>query len=1588
MPRYLGIDFLADALRQRKNMLSQMLLTIPSNLEYVDTYTHNGTASDRTRLIPRLKEMIPFKLSSRQPIDYLAQITEISGNIQRPVAYSSEKTGKDIVPSSNPDSPLVSFDMWSDLEEEIVDQVISSLAPDKEQFTPIDEKSDADSMKLEEVEFTDNLYSIRQKIPDINVLASRLKTKLVQDPLLLDSHGNPLEEKSLLRSEIQASFRGKNAEGQGQEDKEMFLKIHCGDNVNENEDEIEDVFSPEITSKDAFYVKETLRLLDLHEKNELVGEKPELLLQQPTHTGVETLTGSEESSELKTNDFVKLNEGDQTNACDVLEDQQLLESPSHLPTVAENHSSKKFISSLQPFKLSTEITSPPLSPNKVKQCVQNIWENEKFLLSEHIAMVLPVPTTSSRRRKDHSTTLIQEAMKKLTLSQELLDGKVELGIPWNPLAVSIRQMENCQIYLQSVSSWSDEKQSQSEISPHRKGTARETFSKNNIYDEAQDGSLSRDLQPFSGGKPKEQQSGEDGGKMQTLASKRDIHDTLSTLSTSSDTTTRFNSRSSNTSKFVTEVRDTSGETDEREPYFTKRTIIPALRQFSGGIDDFFLLREGHKNSSKSPSSGQCAPTKKVVKAAKVRPSVFTTEQTGFNSSETQDPTGYECHSQLHSNYPVRQRDIPVELSDDFQEILDELIGHVKPLLSKLQRAGVVPQTKTLSNLNPEYTRFVLKQTQMSLNEGEHKSDIYGMSICLHALVSSVDVLMHSGLEAAVAFFSSINEKYSSLIGGALESTRRYLFETRFAFEQQKIIHPKLSKLLTIVAKWSKDQEACSANAAIIVYTFHEKLTKEITETLSGLHGVQTRLFNKDTEINALQEENGQLVIYVVNGLAASEDFPWASFDFVLDYNPSGTVTREELSRSTRLKSHVILKTISKVSMGNHLSEAEDISDASLLSDQDQYIFIGSEKFTHNKDLLHLLETCHNVMIYERRRSKTKSEDSLNKVLLQPDVMIDERTCIHLQHLSSLTDENEYKGLRDVVLSLSLKCHKCHIIMYSNKQPDHAFTGEILRHLSLLFASCAHFQKNEFEVEILYSFTMKETARLIRQIGDKARAQSPVWNKMEWPKRKWLTNEASAHEEFLVSLPCMNSFSAQVMLTAAPLAELLKMSPEELKETCPWIPPKTLSEFYKSVNWCSELPVFSIAQPSLQTSSQSCFAVEPSPHQMPLAASEANSSPDSMVATRNALVESTDYRLNDPPSLWVNIQQTRETTRDPVTDRVYHTYSQDKPVTDDWSASAFGDRLNSFLDVSQRDEAEHHCPPFPDIPDTHDGEWRPLIARNTSSKSWKDNVESDLRRCITEKKVPYIRYDHQVTSNYPVKSHYFSEFPGSCRSRPEEISHLRDDNEHYLTHDEDIDVTGRSAMSLNFPIARGSTTHSSREQNDHFDSSWDRNVCGRRYQNPRDYRTHQIPQARVLDKDHSSKRVRQAVRVLDLGNEATRAVPTKVGIAQPQRRVYGSSDYPQVSVPSTSSQALRENTVASKHKRVSLGIERSTNSASKGAQQLRGGEHAVTAKRPSLDDPDKWSVFPSYLSSKRRKLTYEKIPGVESGQTKLVFKYDK
>ena len=137
-----------------------------------------------------------------------------------------------------------------------------------------------------------------------------------------------------------------------------------------------------------------------------------------------------------------------------------------------------------------------------------------------------------------------------------------------------------------------------------------------------------------------------------------------------------------------------------------------------------------------------------MKAAKVRPSVFTKDTSVSDQTAPTEP----AEETKGSGCQVQQQNIIVELSDEFQDVLNELIAQVRPLLSRLQDNGVIPQSKTLSTLNPEYTRFVLKQAEMSVRKTEENSretQIFCMTVCLHALVSSVDILMQSGLEAAI-----------------------------------------------------------------------------------------------------------------------------------------------------------------------------------------------------------------------------------------------------------------------------------------------------------------------------------------------------------------------------------------------------------------------------------------------------------------------------------------------------------------------------------------------------------------------------------------------------------------------------------------------------------------------------------------------------------------------------------------------------------------------------------------------------------------------------------------------------------------------
>ena len=142
-------------------------------------------------------------------------------------------------------------------------------------------------------------------------------------------------------------------------------------------------------------------------------------------------------------------------------------------------------------------------------------------------------------------------------------------------------------------------------------------------------------------------------------------------------------------------------------------------------------------------------------------------------------------------------------------------------------------------------------------------------------------------------------------------------------------------------------------------------------------------------------------------------------------------------------------------------------------------------------------------------------------------------------------------------------------------------------------------------------------------------------------------------------------------------------------------------------------------------------MEPSTSQIPQAASEVNSSPESVVSIRNV----PDYR-HDLPQVIINTQPEQETNRDTTNDRIHCNYSNDISVHINLSRRLIEDRYDSLHNVNQREGGGPLRGPFTNVPvgELHGTEWRPSFLKSSSSKQWVDQVDADLKRCISKEKV--------------------------------------------------------------------------------------------------------------------------------------------------------------------------------------------------------------------------------------------------------------
>ena len=98
--------------------------------------------------------------------------------------------------------------------------------------------------------------------------------------------------------------------------------------------------------------------------------------------------------------------------------------------------------------------------------------------------------------------------------------------------------------------------------------------------------------------------------------------------------------------------------------------------------------------------------------------------------------------------------LDVPLTSEFLEVVETVRSYTEPILSRLKESALVSVGKDLATLTPDFTRFLVKQTEMAVSDQPGQGDTeeqqgYAMVLCLHALVTAVDLIQNCCLTAAV-----------------------------------------------------------------------------------------------------------------------------------------------------------------------------------------------------------------------------------------------------------------------------------------------------------------------------------------------------------------------------------------------------------------------------------------------------------------------------------------------------------------------------------------------------------------------------------------------------------------------------------------------------------------------------------------------------------------------------------------------------------------------------------------------------------------------------------------------------------------------
>ncbi|ESO92594.1 hypothetical protein LOTGIDRAFT_162507, partial [Lottia gigantea] len=511
------------------------------------------------------------------------------------------------------------------------------------------------------------------------------------------------------------------------------------------------------------------------------------------------------------------------------------------------------------------------------------------------------------------------------------------------------------------------------------------------------------------------------------------------------------------------------------------------------------------------------------------------------------------------------RMVSVQFSGPFCEVLKELEIFVKPYISLLQKTGDIPLSFNYHTTSIDSTRFLLKQKEKQLLDSHiniEKDENYKAMLLLHCIKTTTDNVINSCLESAISQLSLLQDKYSHILQSSLKEIRQKLFHQQYQYQNENIIHPKIlavcreatnilqrrrtDKILIAVKRpimslMSVLKDCLTVDGFIIPYIVQENDCWDQLKNRKDNCYILCQKKLEDIDLSDIlclfeYESGDDSVLKTVCDSNSVEFVGFMVQGTGLDHSGS----RDEDKNNTRIENK-------SVTDKNQSNQYRTIS------------VIGSTKLTQHKDILQILESKYNVLVIERDYTTLAKYSTKSYA----DIIIDQNQAVILQDLLCLKEEMNIEPITRKLASFSFKYQKCWIILFTfDNTKGYPLTSKVLSNLFKLEAALGnitHKGQHDISFKVLLCHQREDICCIIREICDMVCTISPHENL----ERPWLTQNFTKEEKMLLCLPCLNSYSIQLLLKKASITEIIAMSLEQLHRLFPQLPYKVLESCHKA-----------------------------------------------------------------------------------------------------------------------------------------------------------------------------------------------------------------------------------------------------------------------------------------------------------------------------------------------------------------------------------------------------------------------------------------